>query len=704
MKKYFNEISNIYIAFILIGIVALLHIDIVLAPINEYICSFETMDLKYYLGLRTYAFNCIKNGFIPLWITKLFCGIPFLANPETAIFYLPNILFFFVPISKAINFSFLLHFFILSFSVFLWINNKVKNKLISIIVAVIAIFNSSFYLHFYAAHLSNVITMAWFPLLLYFYDRSFKTKSYFYILPISLVISLQIFAGHIQYTYYSALISLIYVIFFCRNKKVFVITFLSYLIALILTSVQFLPTVDFYFEGGRRIGLSNMPTVLILLKPIYLLTLFIPEKIPYTHNLFWETSNYIGALNFFVVLLALFHTRNKQILKLFLIASVLYLFAFYPFSKIAENIIPFFHCFRGYVKLTFFANILLLPILAYGIRFILLRRTKVNLFFILSILIISILIMLFREKIFLLITYENMNSICDSLKMLSFLFLFFSVLLLLKKHFIFTEVIIFLLIMEPIVLMRLYAKPIILKNNNKYTFVTNKSFNRQPRFHVYDIQNLNSDAENISGSYPDKLKNYLSFYNKKRNDNIWGILRCKYILSSGNKIIHTFRERNLNKLNVFFNYEIEPDKERTYKKLYNEYFDIFDTVVLEKEPTFKPQTKGDYDINILSCNGNSMDFEVTTTEPAIILYADNYTKDWKAYNIDNPKQKYEIICADYIYKAISVDKGHHKIRFEYKPISFIIGMWVSITSWIIFTFFWIFIYIRKRKNKVHCAS
>ena len=135
-----------------------------------------------------------------------------------------------------------------------------------------------------------------------------------------------------------------------------------------------------------------------------------------------------------------------------------------------------------------------------------------------------------------------------------------------------------------------------------------------------------------------------------------------------------------------------------------EYFDIFNTVILEKEPYFKPQAKGVYDINILSFNENAIDFEINTTEPAIILYADNYTKDWRAYNIDNPKQKYEIICADYIYKSISVDKGYHKIRFEYKPISFIAGKWISIISWIIFIFFWILSHIRKRKIPIHRIS
>ena len=128
----------------------------------------------------------------------------------------------------------------------------------------------------------------------------------------------------------------------------------------------------------------------------------------------------------------------------------------------------------------------------------------------------------------------------------------------------------------------------------------------------------------------------------------------------------------------------------------NSNFNIFNTVILEKEPHIKPIKEGKNKLNILSFNENTIDFEIDTTEPAIILYTDNYTKDWQARDIDSPKQKYEIICADYIYKAISVDKGYHRIRFEYKPISFIAGMYISVVSWGIFLLL-LFYYIRKNK-------
>ena len=257
MKNFLNKINGFYIALIILLFIIITHIDIILSPLGYYFSKFDLQDLNYYINIRQYAVDSIMSGIFPFWTTRLFCGLPFFANSETAIFYLPNLIFYILPISKAVNISFLLHFFIFSFGVFLWIDNKIKDKPVSLTVALLSMFFSTFYLHSCAAHLSNIITVAWFPLLLYFYDKVFEKKNFCFIFLITFVISLQIFAGHFQYVYYSAIISLIYIIFFCRNKYVIITIFVSYLFSLFLTAIQFLRSLDFYFEGSRRLWLSE---------------------------------------------------------------------------------------------------------------------------------------------------------------------------------------------------------------------------------------------------------------------------------------------------------------------------------------------------------------------------------------------------------------------------------------------------------------
>lgn len=710
MKKFFNNINNFYVAIILLTIICLFHIDIIVAPLGQYFSGLDLKDLNYYINIRQYAFDSLLSAIFPLWTTKLFCGIPFFANSETSIFYLPNIIFILLPVSKAFNLSFIIHFFILSFGVFLWIDNQIKDKLVSIIVAVTAVFFSNFYLHFCAGHLSNIITVAWFPLLLYFYDKVFEKKDYIFILPVSFILSLQIFAGHFQYIYYSALVSFVYILVFCRNKYTIVTITSSYFISLLLCLIQFLPSLDFYLEGARRLGILNHFS--LDSKLIYLITLIFPGTITCMNCWYWETSNYIGIFNFVVVLLAITNIKNdKRILKSFVFVVVLYLFSFQSFSKILGNIIPFFSLFRSPIKLNFFVGIFLLPVLAYGIKNILNENIKINRYLILLMISFCLLLILFRNNVAVIISnilgqgsIEVLLNLKLSVIISSILILILMILLYLKRYLVSKILIILLLIIEPVIVMRYFSKPFVFDNDYKYEYIQKDIFNEQVRFFSNNYYNLKYNAENISGSVPDALANYLRFmkYLEKtfNTDNILGLLRCEYIVNDTTKNVEKTGVKTLNRINVYYDYKIETDKEKIYELLSQHDFNIFDTVVLEKQPQYETKEKGEYNINIIYFNENSIEFECETTQPAIILYTDNYSKGWKAYNIENPKEKYKIICADYIYKAISVNEGKHKIKIEYKPKSFIIGLWVSIISWIIFIGFIVYFYIKRRKSSI----
>ena len=707
MKKIFCKFNNFYVALIILLVIIITHIDIILAPLGYYFSSFDLKDLNYYVNIIQYTVSSILSGCFPFWTIKLFCGMPFSANSETAIFYLPNIIFYFLPISKAFNISFLLHFFIFSFGIFLWIDNKIKDKVISLIVAILSAFSSTFYLHSCAAHLSNITTISWFPLLLYFYDKVYEKKKIYFVLPISFIISLQIFAGHFQYVYYSALISLIYILVFCRNKYTIVTIFISYLLSLFLSAIQFLPSLDLYFEGARRLGVLDHFS--LYSKLAYLFTTIFPITIPSMSTWYWETSNYIGIISLFVILAGLFHVCNKNIFKYFIFAFVIYLFSFEIFSNIANWIIPFFAAFRSPIKLNFFVTIFLLPILAYGLQYILSKDTKINKLFVLIFLICTFIMVIFRSNIVNdLVSISNKTNgfiiLCFDLSImtLAVLVLIFSALLCFKKYTVSKIILLILLVIEPIAIMRFCSRPFHFYNDYKNKYTQEYTFNQQKRFFSNEYYNLNYNAENISGSTPDTLANYLIFMKHLEKSfnaqNIFGLLRCNYIVDDVTKEVEKNNFQTLCRLNVYYNYKIETDKEKIYEMLSEEQFNIFDTVIVEKQPQYEINDKGEYSLNITAFDENSMEFEIETTKPAIILYTDNYSKGWYAYNIENPKEEYEVVCADYIYKSISVNEGKHKIRIEYKPKSFTIGMYISIISWLLFVCFVLFFFIHKIKK------
>ena len=94
MKNFLNKINGFYIALIILLFIIITHIDIILSPLGYYFSKFDLQDLNYYINIRQYAVDSIMSGIFPFWTTRLFCGLPFFAKSETAIFYLPNLIFY----------------------------------------------------------------------------------------------------------------------------------------------------------------------------------------------------------------------------------------------------------------------------------------------------------------------------------------------------------------------------------------------------------------------------------------------------------------------------------------------------------------------------------------------------------------------------------------------------------------------------------
>lgn len=60
---------------------------------------------------RHFARATLRSGEVPLWNPYQFCGTPFAANGQSAVFYPPNVLFWILPTASAFGWSALLHLF-----------------------------------------------------------------------------------------------------------------------------------------------------------------------------------------------------------------------------------------------------------------------------------------------------------------------------------------------------------------------------------------------------------------------------------------------------------------------------------------------------------------------------------------------------------------------------------------------------------------
>jgi len=113
-------------------------------------------------------------------------------------------------------------------------------------------------------------------------------------------------------------------------------------------------------------------------------------------------------------------------------------------------------------------------------------------------------------------------------------------------------------------------------------------------------------------------------------------------------------------------------------------FDPSAVVLLDKNPkTFNcarnksPRAGKDSYVNLTSYQSNSVDLEVKSANRQFLFLSDSYYPGWKAY-VDG--EETEILRANYLFRAIVVEPGRHKVRFEYDPLSFKLGLAISVTT------------------------
>jgi hypothetical protein len=127
----------------------------------------------------------------------------------------------------------------------------------------------------------------------------------------------------------------------------------------------------------------------------------------------------------------------------------------------------------------------------------------------------------------------------------------------------------------------------------------------------------------------------------------------------------------------------------------NETINLSNTVVLEGvETPAQPgcaQTETEYELIFNINTPEHILIQTHTSHDGWLLLADTWYPGWKAL-IDG--EEVDILNGDYLFRAVWLPSGDHTVTYGYQPRSFLIGIWVSITGWLIVGGF-IYWHIRK---------
>ena len=134
----------------------------------------------------------------------------------------------------------------------------------------------------------------------------------------------------------------------------------------------------------------------------------------------------------------------------------------------------------------------------------------------------------------------------------------------------------------------------------------------------------------------------------------------------------------LPRVSLFGNYQKITDKNKLIKKLYDKNFNYKETVILEEDIAgFNFKKDKNAKARVVEYSPNEIELKTNSKYDQIVFLSDNYYPGWYA-TVDGIST--QIYRANYTFRGVPVKAGEHTVIFTYSPVSFKIGLWVSIGS------------------------
>jgi len=727
---------------------------------NQFSIPYDIIDQAYMY--HYFAADAFKHGQLPLWTPYLFSGYPHVGDPQSAMFYPPNMLMYLLsPVSglpyRLLEWQLVFHYFLAGLFMYLWAKRVFKDRFSSLVTAIIFMFNG--FLVSRAQHLMVVNTLVWFPLILFLFDRALREKRFLFAVLSGVVFGLAILAGHAQaslHIFYVLLGFLVYQLYQPlsqrRYKHALRMTFLfatTMVIALGLSAVQILPALEFSMKSSRA-ALNYGEAAWSSLMPQHLITLFVPNFFstegPGSYWAFGdicETYLYLGIFPLVLASLSIFYVKRKEIWAVlgFALFALFMAFGHYAFlQQVAYFFTLGFNKIRRPVNFMFFFDFAIALLAGYGAKFLfdehregyrealerfVPRLSQLCLF-------VVALITLFYWGLAQAIgtpNQHNFSSIINGLVLLSLLLLCSLGIIVAKIKHVF-----------PCGLIKGLALGLIVFD--LFTFGSLKPFNTAsydldtqigPDF-VYDRDNdvirfLQADSDYLKNNfYRIEVKDAGSLW--ENGGNVWKIqstwgyntLRLKDYEGFRN-LIEGYDSKLLDLLNVKYIVspksisELDPQiTEDQFELVFDQGYKIYGNkdflprafvvyqamVIKDKEelltvlqsPSFNPRESvilqedcpllfrlgnapllKDSIVDIVHYSRTKIVIEASLLEKGFLVMSEIYYPGWKAF-VDGKES--HIYKADYILRAVYLDQGAHEVMFIYDPLSFRVGLYITV--------------------------
>jgi len=341
---------------------------IFLGPIIFMKSSFLAGDsfVQFYPWLKCYSAS-IKNFAFPYWVKAMGSGFPLMAEGQVGGFYPLNIIMFFVlPFKVAYNYSVILHFVIGGIFTYMYARKIKMDGAGGCLSALLFCFGSAYAGCFY--NIVSLRTLAWFPFVLFLFEKYFDQRGQKYIFFSGIVLALQLLAGFVQMAAYSGFFYLAYFVYRSLSEKTGLKKLLSAIAVFFITAfVVALPQIALTYQLSALSGREHATLGFVLWRsflPTGLLGIVFPYSLSSSNAHF-----YIGILSILFVIFSFFAVKKDKIIRAVVLVLLLSLFFavgwLNPLYIVFLKITGFFF-FRNPSKFLFFAAFALAILAGYG--------------------------------------------------------------------------------------------------------------------------------------------------------------------------------------------------------------------------------------------------------------------------------------------------------------------------------------------------
>ncbi|MBM4166184.1 MAG: YfhO family protein [Ignavibacteria bacterium] len=375
--------------------------------------------LFYFYPVRNFATVSLSNGEIPLWNPFTFGGTPFQADIQTTVFYLPNWLLIPFVSDGTLNAWYnemliIAHFFLAGVTMFYCAKSFGLARIPAAFSALAYMLSGFAIVH--TIHQVVIAQVAWFPLIVFLFKRTFEERSLLWMVLCGFILSLAVLGGHPQFTLYFFFFLFIFFLFEIYNtirdaqfnaqpfpaNIIFQTSVLAagvILISIGLSAIQLLPTFELANLSVRE-EITYAKSSEGQLSWQQLFTLLIPKFFGTANHLladnplrywgpqsywnFWETCIYVGVGVLALALLSFSLFKRQRYVAFFICyATFALLYALgdnFFVHKIFYEVMPGFDKFRSMGRWGFFFTFSFALLSGFGLQQILSRNKEITIF------------------------------------------------------------------------------------------------------------------------------------------------------------------------------------------------------------------------------------------------------------------------------------------------------------------------------------